>query len=155
MQIEYLKDHTRFIPVIAKWFYREWGHYHPELSIKDIEKRLFERTNIDKLPLTIVALDEGELIGTASLKISDMDIRPQYRPWLASMFVKKDKRKQGIGKKLVEAIEHKAKSLGVEILYLYTPDAHDFYLKLGWVTVEQTQYRGAYVSIMKKELNTD
>ena len=155
MQIEYLKYHSDCIPLIAGWFHREWGHYYPELTIDDIEERLRERLNVDKIPLALVAMEGGEAVGTVSLKISDMDTRKQYTPWLASMYVREDKRKKGIGRKMVAAIEKKAKELGVEKLYLYTPDAEIFYAKLGWQRIEYTEYRGANVCIMKKKMIID
>ena len=155
MQIDYLKHHTEFIPLIAGWFHREWGHYYPELTISDIEERLRGRLNIDKIPLALVAIENGVLIGTVSLKISDMDTRKQYTPWLASMYVREDKRKRGIGKNMVAAVEKKAIELGIEMLYLYTPDAENFYAKLGWQRFEYTEYRGANVCVMKKKLIID
>ena len=155
MRIEYLKHHTDSIPLIAGWFHREWGRYYPELTIDDIEERLRARINIDKIPLALVAIENGEVIGTVSLKISDMDTRKQYTPWLASMYVREDKRKRGVGKNMVAAIEKKAIELGVEILYLYTPDAESFYAKLGWQRIEYTEYRGANVCVMKKKLIID
>lgn len=152
MRIEFLKHFSEFIPLIAKWFYQEWGHYHPELSLQDIEERLYQRINTNKIPLALVAVENEEVVGTVSLKKYDMDTRKQYSPWLSSMYVREDKRKQGIGKQLVQALENKAKELGVKILYLYTPDAEDFYHKYGWQTFEHVKYRSAQVSVMKKKL---
>jgi N-acetylglutamate synthase-like GNAT family acetyltransferase len=155
MQIDYLKYHTQFIPLIAKWFHGEWGYYYPELTVNDIEDRLHKRLNIDKIPLALVAIENGEVIGTVSLKVFDMDTRMQYTPWLASMYVREDKRKRGIGRKMVAAIEKRSMELGVEMLYLYTPDAESFYANLGWQRIEYTEYRGAKVCVMKKKLIVD
>jgi predicted N-acetyltransferase YhbS len=152
MQIEYLKDHTEYIPVIAKWFHQEWGHYYPELTIEDIEKGLHERTNKDMIPLTLVAVESDEVIGTVSLKNHDMDVRKQYTPWLASMYVRHDMRKKGVGAKLVEAVEDKAKDFGVKTLYLYTPDASEYYSQFSWRVLETVWYRGTKVTVMVKEL---
>lgn len=152
MQIEYLKHRVEYIPTIAKWFYEEWGHYYPELTIEDIEKRLYKRTNKDKIPLALVAIESDEVLGTVSLKKYDMDNREQYTPWLASMYVREDMRKKGIGAKLVEAIEDKAKDLGIKTLYLYTPDAKGYYSRFGWQILETVWYRGTNVTVMVKDL---
>lgn len=152
MEIKYLKDYKEWIPTIAKWFYDEWGHLYPELDIDKIILRLHKRTNVDIIPLALVALENRAVIGTASLKKFDMDTRMQYSPWLASVYVSEKWRGKGIGTSLVRVIEDKAKEIGVKILYLYTPDAQNFYAKLGWRELESTEYRGQDVTIMIKKL---
>lgn len=152
MEIKYLKDYKEWIPTIAKWFYDEWGHLYPELDIDKIILRLHKRTNVDIIPLALVALENRAVIGTASLKKFDMDTRMQYSPWLASVYVSEKWRGKGIGTSLVRVIEDKAKEIGVKILYLYTPDAQNFYAKLDWRELESTEYRGQDVTIMIKNL---
>ncbi len=152
MEIKYLKDYKEWIPTIAKWFYDEWGHMYPELDVHKIILRLHTRTNVNKIPLALVALENRAVIGTASLKKFDMDTRMQYSPWLASVYVSEEWRGKGIGTSLVRAMEDKAKEIGIKILYLYTPDAQDFYAKLGWRELESTEYRGQDVTIMLKNL---
>ncbi len=152
MQIKYLKDYKEWIPKIAEWFYHEWGNMHPDLDVDKIIARLHKRTNVDTLPLTMVAVENEMVVGTASLKESDMDIRMQYSPWLASVYVCEDWRKKGVGTRLVETMVNKAKMIGVDILYLYTPDAEGFYAKLGWHVLENTAYHGKNVTIMVKNL---
>ncbi len=154
MEIKYLKDYKEWIPTIAKWFYNEWGDMHPDLDVNKIITRLQKRTNVDKIPVAVVAVENEIVVGTASLKESDMDIRMQYSPWLASVYVCKDCRKRGVGTRLVEAIVDKAKMLGVEKLNLYTPDAQDFYAQLGWRLLEKAKYHGKNVTIMVKNLHT-
>ena len=87
MEIKYLKDYTEWIPTIAEWFYDEWGSQYPELDVGKIILRLHTRTNVDIIPLTLVAVENRAVIGTASLKKFDMDTRMQYSPWLASVYV--------------------------------------------------------------------
>lgn len=153
MKIEYLKDYKEWIPTIAQWFYNEWSDMYPELHVDKIILRIQTRTNVDKIPLALVALENNAVIGTASLKKFDMDTRMQYSPWLASVYVKEERRGTGVGTHLVRAIENTAKNLGIKILYLYTPDAQDFYAKLGWCELETTEYRGRKVTIMIKNLS--
>ena len=154
MEIEYLKDHSDWIPTIAAWFHREWGVYHPGLDVEAIAKRFQERLNIDKLPLALVAVEQGEVIGTVSLKAYDMDTRMQYSPWLASLYVTKRSRNKGVGVSLIEAGIAEARSMGIERLYLYTRERRhlDFYLAHGWTLAEHTSYRGSPVTVLVKEL---
>ena len=86
------------------------------------------------------------------LKVHDMDTRLDLTPWLASLYVSESRRRQGIGTELVSAIERKAQTLGVETLYLYTPESEVFYSQLGWQVKERTEYHGYPVTLMRKEI---
>ena len=154
MKIEYLKDYSRWIPTIAQWFYEEWGAFHPELDVKRIAESLVERCNTDRIPLALVAVRQEEVIGTVSLKEHDMDTRMEFSPWLASLYVSRDYRNKGVGVRLIEAGLEKARTLGIEQLYLYTRIGKhvDFYLSQGWVRVENTDYRGGMVTILLRRL---
>jgi len=152
MEITFLAEHREFIPLIAQWSYDEWSYLCPQRTLQDFADRIAQRANTDKIPLTLVACEGQELIGTACLTIHDMETRKELTPWLAGLFVAESWRNQGVGKRLIGAIETSAVELGVEQLYLYTPDAEDFYLKLGWKVMERTVYQGHPVVIMTKTL---
>ncbi len=69
-------------------------------------------------------------------------------PWLASIYVLPENRGQGIGTALVERVIEEAVELGIETLYLFTPDRKGFFASLGWSVVEHTEYREQKVVIM-------
>lgn len=152
MNISYLADHKEVIPTLAQWFYQEWAYLHPDRTLEDVQRLLEERTNKEKIPVALVAFEGNELLGTVCLKVYDMDTRLELTPWLAGLYVSAPKRKWGVGSMLVSAIEKKAHELGVQTLYLYTPESEDFYAKLGWNVKERTEYHGYLVSIMQKEI---
>jgi GNAT superfamily N-acetyltransferase len=152
MDIAYLADHKEVIPTLAQWFYEEWAYLYPDRTLADVERLIGERTNRDKIPLALVAFEGQELLGTVCLKIHDMDTRLDLTPWLASLYVSESRRRQGIGAELVSAIERKAQNLGVETLYLYTPESEIFYSQLGWQVKERTEYHGYPVTLMQKEI---
>ena len=155
MKIAYLKEYSEWIPTVAQWFYEEWGIFHPGLDVKGIVKRLHERTNTDKIPMTLVAVEHNEVIGTISLKEYDMDTRKQYSPWLASLYVRNGFRNRGVGLKLINAGLEQARCLGIRRIYLYTRARKhvDFYLIQGWTLVEETLYRGGRVLILLKTIS--
>jgi N-acetylglutamate synthase-like GNAT family acetyltransferase len=74
--------------------------------------------------------------GTVSLTGNDLRCRPEYTPWLASLFVHEDYRKQGIGEALIEQVNDIRKSMGYPELYLRTEDAGGYYRRFGWHHVE-------------------
>ena len=155
MDIQYLGDHQEVIPILAAWIYNEWSYLYPGATLQDFEGLLRERINKKSLPLTFVALEAGEPIGTASLKAFDMETRSDLTPWLTSLHVAKPWRRRGIGSSLVKAIEQKAVELGIRKLFLFTTDAALdalFYSRLGWTVKEKTIYHSYPVIIMEKDL---
>src|SRR5512147_1529547 len=147
IEIRYLADCPELIPVLASWFYAEWRR--PDLSIERIERRLYDRLNRDRLPLVLVGFRDQQPVASASLKIQEMDIRPEYLHWLGSVYVRPEARNQGIGSQLVEYIAGEARRLGVEELYLYTTYSERLYARLDWITIERVEYHGRSLVIMK------
>ncbi len=152
MEIEYLADHKAVIPTLARWSSDEWSYLHPERALSDVEKAMSERSNKEHIPLGLVAFDSGKVIGMIALKTSDLESRPNLSPWLAGLYVDKKHRSKGVGTKLVLAIEKEAARLGVSKIFLYTPDAKDFYSKLSWIVRERTECQGYSVTVMEKDI---
>jgi N-acetylglutamate synthase-like GNAT family acetyltransferase len=48
--------------------------------------------------------------------------------------------------KIVITLEGIAKNLGIQRLYLYTPQSAGFYTRLGWAEYERTTYKGQDVA---------
>ena len=152
MKISYLADHPDVIPILSDWFYREWAYLHPDRTEQDVFRLLSERTNKNSIPVALVAFEGDELIGTVCLKIHDMDTKLELAPWLAGLYVKEAWRRKGVGSDLVKAIEKKALKLGVNHLFLYTPESEQLYSKLGWKVMERESYHEVPVTIMEKQL---
>ncbi len=155
VDIDYLADHLEAVSILAAWIYDEWSYLYPEMTLRDVVTFLRERVNKEKLPLTLVALDSGEPIGTVSLRTFDMETRSELSHWLTSLYVAKPWRRKGVGSSLVKAAEKKATELGICRLFLFTTDLTLpglFYSKLGWMTKEKTTYHGCPVTIMERDL---
>ena len=147
MQIDYLADHPAFIPTLADWHHAQWSYLSPGDSAECRIKRLQEHLGKKQIPTTFVAYnttgDGTEIVvGSASLIAQDMDTRPELSPWLASVYVAAEHRRQGIGSALVRRVTGEAIALGVETLHLFTPDQAHFYARLGWTVLERCIYRG-------------
>jgi N-acetylglutamate synthase-like GNAT family acetyltransferase len=148
MTIEYLADHPGALPTLAQWQHLEWGHLRSDDTVEKRTARLRGSTNRDRIPITVVALDDGEILGSASLILHDMETRMELTPWLASVFVGEPYRRKGVGAELVRRIMVEAEKLDVPLLYLYTVHSERFYAALGWVLLEHTSYREQNVAIM-------
>jgi GNAT superfamily N-acetyltransferase len=99
-----------------------------------------------------VATQDGEVVGTASLDNFGSAQSPDY--YAVEVFVLPELHRQGIGLRLMEAVELKAKELGAEKVTLRASiTAKAFYQKLGYRFrdgCEKLDEHGTY--IMEKEV---
>ena len=147
---QHIAECPEHIPQLACWFQDEWGLSDRECTLETRYEELKAKTDKNSLPLTMVAISQGELLGTYTLDLTDLDIRPNLSPWLASVFVNPKYRHKGIGTLLVkESLQH-AESLGLGILYLYTKSSRaSWYASMGWQTIEELFYRDEDLTIMR------
>ena len=106
------------------------------------------------LPVTLVYEDQGSLLGSAALVACDMETRSELTPWLASVVVCPESRGNGVGSQLVQGVMAHAAQEGFERMYLVTPDAHNFYARLGWQTMEtDVDFHGLRCTLMHAALS--
>src|SRR5207249_8057329 len=122
VRISYLIEHPEYIPQLAQWLFEQWdsilGEKTPETRIKKLKAHM----NRDKLPIAWVAHANGQLFGTAALRVHDLEEREDLTPWLGGVFVGSRVRRQGIGATLCTAVEDAARSRAIRTLYLFTLD---------------------------------
>lgn len=145
---DYIINHPKHIPVIAQWHQTEWQHISPHMTTELRIKQFSQYSHTAAIPSCILALVDGQPVGSASLVESDMETHPHLHPWLASVFVNKHHRHQGIATQLIQRCIDNARHSGVETLYLFTPDQANFYQKRGWVPIETCKYNDVKVDIM-------
>ena len=148
MTIEYLADHPEAIPILAEWQHAEWGYVRPGDTAEKRAVRLQGWSNRDRIPLTVVALEGNDVLGSASLIEHDMETRMELTPWLAGVFVGEPYRRRGIGAQLVRRIMDETRKLKAPLLYLYTVHSEKFYAALDWKLMERTTYREHEIVIM-------
>ena len=105
------------------------------------------------MPQTLVLLDGGEPVGTASLTAQDLDERPDLTPWLAGVVVLPQARRRGHASLLVQAVERLAAEGGIGTLWLYTSTAERIYARLGWTVAERFKRGGKDNALMRRELS--
>ncbi len=150
--IQPLRECLTCIPQLARWHHAQWSSLNPGETLAGRVARLEGHAGNQEMPLTWVALDGGKLVGSASLVPSDMEIRPDFEPWLASVFVDPEERSRGIGSQLVQYIMQQARELHFTRLYLFTPDRQTFYQRLGWHHRETISYHETLVNLMDVKL---
>ncbi|MDT4291919.1 GNAT family N-acetyltransferase [Methylomonas sp. MO1] len=153
MTIINLSQEPHQIPTLAQWHQAEWANLNPGQTLEHRIERM-QAYLCDKLvPSTFIYKHEGQLAGSAAIIESDMDTRPELTPWLASVYVAPEYRRQGIGAKLVQHVMLQAQAAGFAKLYLFTPDQANFYAKFGWTAMAEEYYRGHRVTLMSVTLN--
>ena len=152
MQILDLKNEPQHIPQLAEWHHYEWSSLNPGRTLEQRIESMQSYLDDAFVPSTFIAKD-AMLVGSAAIVVSDMETKPELRPWLASVFVRPDCRNQGVGSRLVQHVMQQARMAGIQQLYLFTPNRTSFYRRLGWQTLSEEQYRGHQVTIMTVELD--
>lgn len=156
LQIELLADHIEAIPTLKRWFEREWAPYYGPNGPGDAQKDITDSCNRDKLPVSLVAISDGKVCGTASLKTESVTTHKHLTPWLAALLVTPTFRRRGIANQLIAAVEEKARQLRFNSIYIGTGEGsgtpESSLRNRGWEFVEKVPYFVSEVSIFKKEL---
>jgi len=147
--IDFLDRHPGLVPTLAAWHHAQWGYLYDHWTLDVATAELAGHATRRTLPTTLVKVEAGELLGSVSLVLEDApELCGHGSPWLASLYVRPDARGLGIGATLVQAAVAHAASLGVDELFLFTPEHADFYARLGWRPLARTTLLGTPVDLM-------
>lgn len=150
--LTYLSDNPELIPLIAEWQDKQWGHFAGSRTLEQRKSSLQFHLQRNAIPTTFVAWKEGQPVGSASLVANDMEMLPEWIPWLASVYVLPAYRRQGVATMLIQRVSAEAAHLGYPRLYLYTLDQMRLYESLGWQISHQRHYRGEEMTVMTRDL---
>lgn len=149
MLVTHLFHHPHLIDPVAQIIFHEfWVNVEDGMTIDDLVAHLQTATKPQQIPLSLIALVNGQLAGTVNLIENDDAKRAHLRPWLAAIVVRADLRGQGVGTALVKALLADAKLMNIPTVYFGT-DGPGFYQRLGAVKHEDVRDDFA---IMKFEL---
>jgi GNAT superfamily N-acetyltransferase len=154
LRIEYLDEHEACIPELARLHHAEWLSVTPHLSEADRIAGFKERARRGSIPTGFVGLLGDQVVGMSCLVACDIESHCHLTPWLATVLVVPEYRRQGIGSALSRRATEEAQRLGIPTLYLFTFDKQGFYTRLGWATLEEASYAGRRGSIMLRQLAT-
>ncbi len=136
VRIDHLCNHPEHIPLVATWIYGEFWAGKPGTSVETFAALLRDARDPDRIPLSLLALDDGRPAGTVNLIHSDSPSRPHLHPWLAALYVVPELRSRGIGQALVRALLAEARRLRVPELFLGT-DIPGYYERFGATVAER------------------
>ena len=154
MEVTLLAQYPHEAKTIAHWYYNEWACHVENVSqamvLKDVRKKSL---NKNKVPLAFIAREDDELVGVVEIKVRENPNYPEYKYWLAGVFVPPSARGLGISNLLISNALNKAKELGVLKLYLQC-ETHNIklYQKHGFQTLHLADKYHSSVMIMQCEL---
>ena len=153
MKIDYLSNNREFALLLAELCAAEWQHlyagWNREVALGELQSQNANGT----IPLCLVAMEQGELLGTVSIIYDDLPGYEHFNPWVASLFVLQRHRGKKIGSRLVRAAERLLIKNRVAEAYLFTESAGAFFEKLGWQVMEQAKANGYPVFILQKHFS--
>jgi len=145
-RIANLFEHPEHIDLVARWIHAEFWADKNIHTPESLARLLRSAVRPDVMPLSLLAVVDGEPVGTVNLVENDDDQRAHLRPWLAALFVLPNHRRRGIGSVLVRQLAERAAALGISTLYLGT-DNPGFYERLGATIHEQVDVNFAIMEL--------
>lgn len=142
MHIAYLADHPEAIPTLARWFQEDSPDYFAGWSAVEMARHFQPWLHRDRLPLGLVAFEQGEVVGCIVLREKALDREPVHSPGLGGLHVAGSHRGRGIGSELVKAGMDAARALGYDVVYTGTGTAAGLLERLGWEAMESLDYHG-------------
>lgn len=149
MDIHDLNDNPAQIAGVAALLYAEWSAFPRWSSTPAIESAICQHgVATDRaFSLGMFAHDDHG-VATASIIRYELDDCPEREYWLGEVFTVPSKRGKGLATALVNACVARCQQLGIEMLYLYTPDKQALYARMGWQPLEQRPVAGEIVTVM-------
>ena len=155
MKIVPLSARPDAIPVIAAWYYEEWGSLNPGLNASAIAQELKVYSENTHLPQVVLVVNGPEIVAAAEINLFQVKLFPDYEHWLKGVYVAPERRNKGVASKLIKATIEVARSYNVSELYLQTERLDGgIYAKHGWVAMQQFEHRGINGLLMKLSLKS-
>ena len=153
IKICFLAEIPEVVPQLVKLFQEEWADYYGPDGPGIAESDIWERCQINSIPLTLIATDDnGEVVGTGTLSAEPTDSIFNQGPWITALVVEKNRRGNGIGTALISALEMEARRFRYQYIYISTHTAEGILLSRGWEEVNKTTYYQGAATIYRAEL---
>ncbi|WP_203364668.1 GNAT family N-acetyltransferase [Bacillus sp. REN10] len=136
MKINLLCENEQYINDVSRMIYNEFVVPTSSQMTDQEVFHFFSNTHSSQFPITFVAILDEQCVGTVSVFENDWKERPQYTPWLASLYVEPAYRSRKIGMQLIEAVIQQLDKLGYRELYLKTESTSQYYHSQGWELIE-------------------
>ena len=128
------------LDMIIDLHYNHWVKFNPKMRKEDTEYKFKELYTKDELPFGIVLInDENDIVGFCVFKIENLKKYPEIYPWFSDVMIIEKYRGQGYGKLLLQKGQEILKQLGYDKIYVWTDQAPQFYIKLGFTYLQEVE----------------
>ena len=150
VEIAYLTDHADLVAELAAALHAQDREYYGARTPADVAADL--ALSLQREALALIALRDGVLLGSATLRQDSITSHPHLGPWLTAFYVRPELRGRGIGGKLVASIEAAAQRLGFAQLYAGSGRAASLFERAAWQVLECVSYHGEEIAILRRDL---
>ena len=135
--LKQLSECPEHLETVGHWIYEEWWSKRCD-SPEVVVSWLRTHTKLDTVPYSVIALAEGEPVGSCCVIENDCIHRPQYAPWVAALYVRPEFRRQRIASMILQEAASVAARAGVKCLFIDCLAATaPVYEKNGWAIHER------------------
>ena len=153
IKICFLAEVPEVVPKLVKIFQEEWKAYYGPEGPGIAESDIWECCQINSIPLTLIAIDDnGEVVGTGTLRAESIGSAPDQGPWITALVVEKSRRGNGIGTALISALEMEARRFRCQFIYTSTHTAGGILLSRGWQAINKITYYQSVATVYRAEL---
>jgi GNAT superfamily N-acetyltransferase len=145
-----LSKARHLIPVVSDWLLTEWPDWYGTGRAGNLAADLEAFASSEySLPIGLVALEHGIPVGFCALKADSIASHNHLHPWVGAGYVLPERRGQGIGAFLLQAIHDHANNLGYAHVYCGTSTSVSLLLRSGWNAIEEISHAGNPMTIFR------
>jgi GNAT superfamily N-acetyltransferase len=153
LKIEDLLDYPESFSIAADWIHGEWARFSGR-SWEETLARFSQNLERGKLPVSLIAIHEGQPAGLASLREKDsVDWYPGLTPWICNVYVDKAARGKKVATLLCRALEKVAILLGYSAIFLATEYEDSLYHNIGYRTFKEIDYKELHLYLCRLDIS--
>lgn len=134
--IRLLAERPDLIRPLADALREEWPEWYGAQPHAQTVAEMAQRARSDAVPMGLVAVDAGRLVGAVALNASSIATHTHLTPWLGGLWVEGASRGRGVGSALVVDCREAAARLGIRRLYAATATAGGLFRRDGWRVID-------------------
>ena len=149
-----LRERPEHCAFFARAFEEEWPSWYGPGGPGDAHADLLAFANQPgELPVGVIALSpEGKPLGIAALKVTSIPGFDHLTPWATAGYVVPDRRRQGIGAMLIDALLVEASRLGYSSCYCATGTSASLLIRQGWSQIDAVVHDGQTLQVFRRAI---
>ena len=150
MKIINIKEEDKYFKEIINIYYEWFGK--DNYTFEEFYNKYKEVLSSEKIPSLYALIINDTLIGMYELNEKDGIDSKKYTPYLASVFIKENYRKNNYSELLINDAIKRASSYGYKKLYLHSR-IENYYEKFGFNLIEEVKINNQIKRIYEKTIN--